>query len=118
MTWSPPKPLWREAPDARHVLSRRGFCSDVDIDTIADDAARARQAIVQAARNRMDMLRAAAPRGTYEHAFLRRDPDGFDAVDLALLDRLTWHYRDRLPVWARPKLNPADPIVQEARNGS
>lgn len=92
MTWSPPDP-----------------------DT--DDAGRARQAIVQAARNRMEQLRAAAPRGTYEHAFLRRDPAGFDAIDLALLDRLTWHYRDRLPAWARPTLNPADPIVRETRDG-
>ncbi len=82
-----------------------------------EEPTRVRQAIVQAARGRMDQLRAAAPRGTYEHAFLRRDPASFDAVDLALLDRLTWHYRDRLPAWARPKLNPADPIVQEARNG-
>lgn len=83
-----------------------------------DDAARVRQAVVQAARNRMDQLRAAAPRGTYEHAFLRLDPASFDAVDLALLDRLAWHYRDRLPAWARPTFNPADPIVREKRNGS
>lgn len=82
-----------------------------------DDVARARLAVVTAARNRMDLLRAAAPSGTYEHAFLRRNPASFDVVDLALLDRLTWHYRDRLPTWARPKLNPADPIVQETRNG-
>lgn len=82
-----------------------------------DEAARVRRAIVDAARVRIDQLRAAAPRGTYEHAFLRRDPAGFDAVDQALLDRLSWHYRDRLPGWARPKTNPTDPIVRESRDG-
>ena len=74
---------------------------------------RIRLALVQADRTLCDHLRAAAPPGTYEAAFLRRDADTFDTTDRALLKRLRWHYRRRLPAWLRPKVNPDDPIVRE-----
>ena len=78
-----------------------------------EEARRVHLAQAVADRSVMDHLRAAAPRGTYEYVFLRRDPDTFDASDRALLKRLRWHYRDRLPSWLRPKKNPDDPIVRE-----
>jgi len=78
-----------------------------------EEAARIRRAVVQQAAIKADALRAAAPAGTYEHAFLRRNPATFDVTDLALLERLAWHYRGRLPTYLRPRLNPTDPIVRE-----
>ncbi len=81
-----------------------------------EEAQRVRAVAVQAAGLTLDALRAAAPCGTYEHGFLRRDPRAFDAVDFALLDRLAWHYRRRLPRYLRPALNPDDSIVRE-QNG-
>lgn len=73
----------------------------------------ARRIIAQRDALVMQELRGAAPPGTYEFGFFRRDPAGFDDVDRALLLRLCWHYRDRLSAHWRPKVNPADPIVRE-----
>ena len=83
-----------------------------------EEAARVRKARVAAAAEKLTALRAAPPKGTYEFMFVRRSPETFDECDFALLRRLVWHYRDRLPGWMRPKLNPDDPIVREleARN--
>lgn len=79
-----------------------------------EEASRVRRAIVVAARIKVEALRSAAPHGTYEYAFLRREPATFNDVDLAVLDRLAWHYRRRLPSYLRPPRNPDDPIVRES----
>jgi len=79
-----------------------------------EEATRVRRAIVRAAAIKAEALRAAAPHGTYEYDFLRRDPETFNDVDLQLLTRLAWHYRRRLPSYLRPNVNPDDPIVRES----
>jgi hypothetical protein len=78
-----------------------------------EEEARLGAARVSAARVRMDALRGAAVARSYERAFLRREPATFGVFEFALLDRLLWHYRARLPGFLRPKLNPDDPIVGE-----
>ena len=78
-----------------------------------EEATRLRTVAVQAARIKMNELRAAAAPGSFEHAFLRRDPATFDDFAFALLTRLTWHYRRRLPRYLVPTQNPDDPIVRE-----
>lgn len=79
-----------------------------------EEAARVRRVIVQGAAIKIEALRAAAPHGTYEYVFLRRDPATFNDVDFAVLTRLAWHYRRRLPRYLRPPVNPDDPIVRES----
>jgi hypothetical protein len=78
-----------------------------------EEARRVRMSSERFARLRMNDLRAAAAPGSFEHAFLRRDPATFDSFAFALLDRIAWHYRRRISRSLAPKLNPDDPIARE-----
>ena len=78
-----------------------------------EEAARVRATAVQFAKLRLDELRAAAPSGSFEFAFLRRDPTRFSDMDFAILERLAWHYRRRISRFLAPKTDPDDPIVRE-----
>jgi hypothetical protein len=82
-------------------------------ETDFEQDARIRAAFVTLDRLLCDRLFAATRPGTYERAFLLRDPSTFDPTDRAFLKRLAWHYRTRLPAHLRPKVNPADPIACE-----
>ena len=76
---------------------------------------RVRAVFVQADRLLCDRLLAAAKPGTYEAAFLARDPATFDPADRTTLRRMAWFYRRRLPAGMRPVTNPDDPIVRFER---
>ena len=78
-----------------------------------EDRARARATMLLRDRMWVATLRGIVRRGTYEHAFLDKDPEYHDDVDTALLRRLVWHYRRSFPSGTRMTTNPADPIVQE-----
>lgn len=82
-------------------------------ETDFEQDARIRAAFVANDRLLCDRLFAATKPGTYERDFLLRDPATFDPADRALLKRLAWHYRTRLPAHLRPRVNPADPIARE-----
>lgn len=81
----------------------------------SEEASRVRKALVTAARARMAALRDVVRPGSYDHALVHRRPDMLDDVDLALLSRLCWHYRKRIPRHFAPSQNPDDPIVREQR---
>jgi hypothetical protein len=82
-------------------------------ETDSEQEARVRAAFVAFDRLLIDRLFAATKPGTYEREFVLRDPATFDPADRALLARLAWHYRRRLPAHVRPRSNPSDPIVRE-----
>jgi hypothetical protein len=75
---------------------------------------RVRAAFVQADRDLAERLFYVAKQGSYERAMLSRDAATYDDADRRLLRRMAWHYRRRLPAWARPTVNPDDPIVRES----
>ena len=78
-----------------------------------EEARRLRKTAETAARLKLDALMAAAAPGSFEHEFLRRDVSTFNDFHFALLARMAWHYRRRIPRFLAPALNPDDPIVRQ-----